>query len=248
MGPKTAIVTGASSGIGYAIAKLLATKDVTVHAFARREERLAELAKVPGISPQSLDIRDTSAVENALLGIEADILVNNAGTGRGFSGVVNATAEDIEQTIGTNVTATLHLIRLVLPGMISRKRGHIVNIGSTAGLYPAASAIYGGSKGAIRMLGPNLRLELQGTGIRVTEICPGRVLSEFYDAALDDADRAAEIKDSGITDLRPQDVADAVWYALSAPEHVNVSSVEIVPTEQTYGGMQMVPADKKDRT
>ncbi len=238
---RKAIVTGASSGIGHATARLLADNGLTVHALARRKDRLNELAANANIVPHGLDICETHALEQALGGLEADILVNNAGTGRGFSGVASASAEDIEQTIHTNVAASLQLIRIVLPGMIARGRGHVVNIGSTAGLYPAASAIYGASKGAVRMLGPNLRLELQGTGIRVTEICPGRVTSEFYDAALDDAGRAEKIKASGITDLRPEDVADVVWYALRAPMHVNVSSVEIVPTEQTYGGMQMTP-------
>ena len=240
---KTAIVTGASSGIGYATARLLAGNGLTVHAIARRAERINTLANTPGVVPRALDLRDTAAVKAAIGDINADVLVNNAGVGRGFDGITKASAEDIEQTIGTNVTATLQLIRLALPGMVNRSRGHIVNIGSTAGLYPAASAIYGASKGAIRMLGPNLRLELQGTGVRVTEICPGRVASEFYDAALDDAKKAARIKASGIEDLRPEDVANVIWYALSAPRHVNISSVEIVPTEQSYGGMQMVPRD-----
>ncbi|MEX0343713.1 MAG: SDR family oxidoreductase [Rhizobiaceae bacterium] len=243
---KTAIVTGASSGIGQATARLLAGNGLTVHALARRKDRLDQLADHANIVAHVLDMRDTHALEQAFGGLEADILVNNAGTGRGFSGVAEASAEDIEQTIGTNVAASLQLIRIVLPGMIARGRGHIVNIGSTAGLYPAASAVYGASKGAVRMLGPNLRLELRGTGIRVSEICPGRVTSEFYDAALDDTKRAAGIKASGITDLRPEDVADVIWYALAAPSHVNVSSVEIVPTEQTYGGMQMTPKRDDD--
>ena len=241
---KIAIVTGASSGIGFATARHLASNQLTVHAIARRAERLEMLAKQEGIVPHAVDLRDTSAIEAACSDLEVDVLVNNAGSGRGFTGIVSASTEDIDQTIATNVTAALQMIRIVVPGMIRRGRGHIVNIGSTAGLYPAASAIYGGSKGAVRMLGPNLRLELQGTGVRVTEICPGRVRSEFYDAAIDDSAQAAKIKASGIEDLRPEDVADAIWYALSAPRHVNISSVEIVPTEQTYGGMQMVPVSQ----
>ncbi len=241
---KTAIVTGASSGIGFATARHLAEKQLAVHAVARRAERLEELAKTPGIVPHVVDVRDTPTLEAVFGDLEVDVLVNNAGTGRGFTGVANASVDDIEQAIGTNVTATLQMLRIVAPGMVKRGHGHIVNVGSTAGLYPAASAIYGGSKGAIRMLGPNLRLELQGTGIRVTEICPGRVKSEFYDAAIDDGDQAARIKTSGIEDLSPQDVADVIWYALSAPSHVNISSVEIVPTEQSYGGMQMVPTSR----
>lgn len=241
---RTAIVTGASSGIGKAVALLLAEDKVTVHAIARRADRLSDLAQSTGIVAHAIDLRDTAAIAATFAKIEADILVNNAGTGRGFAGILEASADDIDATIGTNVTAAYHMIRTVLPGMVARKQGHIVNIGSTAGLYPAASAIYGGSKGAVRMLGPNLRLELQGCGVRVTEICPGRVQTEFYDAAIDNAEQAARIKDSGIKDLTPGDVADAVVYALSAPWHVNISSIEIVPTEQTYGGMHLVPTSR----
>ena len=234
---ETAIVTGASSGIGLAIAGL------SVHAVARRADRLETLANTPRITPHALDLRDTAAVENTFGKMEIDILVNNAGTARGFGGLLEASTEDIDATIGTNVTAALQILRIVLPGMAARKRGHVINMGSTAGLYPAASAIYGGSKGAIRMLSPNLRLELRGTGIRVTEICPGRVETEIYDAAFDDAEKAAAIKETGIDDLQPKDVADIVLYALNAPPHVNISSVEIVPTGQSYGGMNLDPVD-----
>lgn len=241
---KTALVTGASSGIGFATAKALADTGLAVHAVARRADRLRSLAKLPGIVPLVLDLRDTSAVETALSELDIDVLVNNAGTARGFGGLLKASRGDIDATIGTNVAAVYHLLRIVMPQMVRRTRGHIVNIGSTAGLYPGGSAIYGGSKGAIRMLGPNLRLELQGTGVRVTEICPGRVATEIYDAAFDDPETSAAIKKTGINDLKPEDVADAIVYALNAPQRVNVSSIEIVPTEQSYGGMHLVPTER----
>ena len=235
---RTAVVTGASSGIGRATAQALAERGLTVHAVARRAERLAELAESVGggagaIVPVELDLRDSGALYDRLAGLEVDVLVNNAGTGRGFGGVCTATAEDIETTLGTNVVAVYHLLRAFLPGM--------VNIGSTAGLYPITSAIYGGSKGAVHMLGPNLRLELRGSGVRVTEVCPGRVETEIFDASFDDPAVAAKVKDSGIEDLQPEDIADAILYALDTPWRVNISTLEIVPNEQSYGGLHMAP-------
>ena len=128
---------------------------------------------------------------------------------------------------------------------LKRKRGHVVNIGSTAGLYPITSAIYGGSKGAVHMLGPNLRLELRGSGVRVTEVCPGRVETEIFDASFDDPAVAAKVKDSGIEDLQPEDIADAILYALDTPWRVNISTLEIVPVEQSYGGLHMAPVARR---
>ncbi len=238
---KTALVTGASSGIGWATAQALAARGLTVHAVARREERLAQLAETPGIVPLTLDLRDSAAIHRTMGGLEVDILVNNAGLGRGFEGLCTATPEQIDQTLETNVTSVYHLLRALLPGMVERKRGHVVNIGSTAGLYPIISSIYGGSKGAVHMLGPNLRLELQGSGVRVTEICPGRVATEFFDVAFDDPAAAAKVKDTGIEDLRPEDISDAILYALDTPWRVNISTLEIVPNEQSYGGMTLAP-------
>lgn len=241
----TALVTGASSGIGRATARALAEQGLTVHAVARREDRLAELAETSGIVPLALDLRDTEALYERLAGLEIDVLVNNAGTGRGFEGVCLASAEDIDITLGTNVVAVYHLLRALLPGMVERRRGHVVNIGSVAGLYPISSAVYGGSKGAIRLLGQNLRLELRGSGVRVTEVCPGRVQTEIFDVAFDDPAMAAKVKDTGIEELAPEDIADAILYVLDVPWRVNISTLEIVPNEQTYGGMHLVPAARE---
>ncbi len=193
---RVAIVTGASSGIGTAVARALSAAGWEVHALARRAERLQALAAEAGVVPHAVDVRDGAAVERLTAGLEAELVVNNAGLGAGFTGLATASREDVAQTIGTNVTAVLELLRLTLPGMIARGRGQIVNIGSVAGLYPTVSAIYGASKGAVRLMGQSLRLELRGTGVRITEICPGRVSTEFYDAAVPDADlRSADEDD-----------------------------------------------------
>lgn len=242
---KTALVTGASSGIGLATARALAERGLAVHAVARREDRLSDLAGTSGITAHALDLRDTRAIYDRLGGLEIDVLVNNAGIARGFEGLCKSSAEDIDSTLETNVSAVYHLLRALLPGMVERQRGHVINIGSTAGLYPIVSALYGGSKGAIHMLGPNLRLELRGSGVRVTEICPGRVESEIFDTAFDDPALAAKVKDTGIQDLQPEDIADAILYVLDRPWRVNISTLEIAPNEQTYGGMNLSPVERR---
>lgn len=240
---KTALVTGASSGIGAGVVRRLAAAGWQVHALARRADRLAALAAETGCAAHALDIRDGAALARLMAGLAPDLLVNNAGLGAGITGLVGTTREEVAQTIDTNVTAVLELLRLTLPGMIERKRGHVVNIGSVAGLYPAVSAVYGASKGAVRMISQNLRLELRGTGIRVTEICPGRVTSEFYQAAVRDPALGERLKATGIRELSPEDVAEAILYAVSIPPHVNVQTIELQPVEQVFGGVQFVPVD-----
>ena len=181
---ETAIVTGASSGIGAATVAALRHAGFDVHALARRADRLEALAAATGCEAHVVDVNDTPALERLLGAIEADVLVNNAGLGRAMDSLAEASFDDIERTVATNVTAVLHATRIVLPGMIARRRGHIVNLGSMAGLYPLSAALYGATKGAVHRLSTNLRLELRGTGVRVTEVCPGRVVSEFYDVVI----------------------------------------------------------------
>jgi NADP-dependent 3-hydroxy acid dehydrogenase YdfG len=239
----TALVTGASSGIGAAVVRALAGDGWTVHALARRADRLAALAAETGCVAHAMDVRDGAALERLVAQAAPDLLVNNAGLGAGITGLTGATREEVAQTIDTNVTAELELLRLTLPGMIARKRGHIVNIGSVAGMYPLVSAVYGASKGAVRLMSQNLRLELRGTGVRVTEICPGRVTTEFYDAAVPDPVTRERLKSTGIREISPDDIADAILYAVSAPAHVNISTIELQPVEQTFGGVRFDPVN-----
>jgi NADP-dependent 3-hydroxy acid dehydrogenase YdfG len=244
----TALVTGASSGIGEAVVRKLAANGWQVHALARRAARLQALANETGCTPHALDIRDSEALERLVAGLAPDLLVNNAGLGAGITGLVAATREEVAQTIDTNVTAVLELLRLTLPGMIARGRGHVVNLGSVAGLYPTVSAVYGASKGAVRLMGQNLRIELRGTGVRVTEICPGRVSTEFYDAAIPEPATRDRLKATGIHEIGAGDIAEAILYAVSAPAHVNVSTIELQPVEQTFGGAQFDPIDWEGQT
>jgi len=234
----TALVTGASSGIGAAVVRRLAAEGWEVHALARRGALLQALANDTGCTPHVLDICDGAALERLMVGVTPDLLINNAGIGAGIAGLTGATREEIARTIDTNVAAVLDLLRLTLPGMIARGRGHVVNLGSVAGLYPTLSAVYGASKGAVRLMSQNLRLELRGTGVRVTEICPGRVSTEFYDAAVPDPVTRDRLKTTGIREISPDDIAEAIIYAVSAPGHVNVSTIELQPLEQSFGGVQ----------
>ena len=235
-----AVVTGASSGIGEAVTAALADAGILVHAIARRRDRLDALAARTGCMAHVLDITDAAALADCMTRIAPDILVLNAGRGAGFEGLAETSRADMAATIETNVTALLDMIRLTLPGMIHRKRGHIVTLGSVSGLYASVSSVYGGSKAAVKMIAENLRLETRGTGIRVTDIRPGRVTSEFYDVALP-ADAATRAKDTKIRELAPGDIADAILYAITAPVHVNVSAIELQPLEQTYGGTRFDP-------
>lgn len=239
----SALVTGASSGIGAAVVRKLCARGLTVHAMARRQQRLEELAEESGCTTHVLDLRDTARTFEVISNLDADIVINNAGLGRGFGKLHEAKLDDIDTTIDTNVRAAIHVLRASLPGMVSRNRGHVLNMSSVAALYPITSPIYGASKGAVHQLSRNLRLDLAGSRVRVTEICPGRVRTEFFDAAIDEADRRATVTNTGIEELEAEDIADAVIYALDAPWRVNVSLIELQPTEQVFGGVNFFPAD-----
>jgi len=232
----TALVTGASSGIGQACVRQLRERGLRVLAAARRRQRLDDLAAETGCEPLPLDLTDTEAVYAALAGHEIDVLVNNAGLGRGHGGFFQSSATDIDDMIKLNVSAAFHVTRAVVEGMIARRRGHIVQLGSIAGLYPIGFSVYGGTKGAVHLFSQHFRIELAGSGVRHTEICPGRVDTEFFDTAFtDDAER--EAFRAGLELLRPEDVADAITFAIDAPARVNVSTIELTPTEQAPGGV-----------
>ena len=237
----SALVTGASSGIGAGIVRVLSGAGIDVDALARRQDRLEALSAQTGCRTLQADVTDPDGLARAVQGVTPDILVCNAGRGAGFEGLKQTSRADLAAAVETNVTATLDLIRLILPGMIERNRGHIVLLGSVAALYPSVSSVYGATKAAVFQMAQNLRLELQGTPVRVTDIRPGRVTSEFYDVAMGGEDAAREIKSTGIRELTPEDVGHAILYAVSAPVHVNVSAIELQPLEQSYGGTRFDP-------
>ncbi|MBL28485.1 MAG: oxidoreductase [Rhodospirillaceae bacterium] len=238
---KSALVTGASSGIGEAIVRQLSAKGLEVHAVARRTDKLEALAAETGCKTYGVDLLDTDAIYDTLSKIEVDVLVNNAGLGLGMDGLPTSERGDIDTTVDTNVKAVMHLTRAMLPGMMARKHGHIINISSVAGLYPIKASIYGATKGAIHLFSQNLRIEIQGSKVRVTEICPARVGTDFFRVAFGEARAKDPVK--GFKALTPDDIAEAVVFAVDKPQRVNISLIEVCPTEQIIGGVGIVETD-----
>ncbi len=239
---QTALVTGASSGIGAAITRQLTARSVRVIATARRAERLDTLAKATGATPLILDLTDTDAIYAALEDLEVDVLINNAGLAKGFgTSFLDLDPEDIEVTAQVNTIGFAHVVRAIVPGMAARRRGHVVTIGSVAGFYPLSSPIYGATKAGVHQFSQNLRVTLRGTGVRVTEIAPGRVATEFFEVGPTDDRIRARFRNSRITVLTADDIAQTIVFALEAPLHVNVSLLEVTPTEQAFGGVYVDP-------
>ncbi len=233
-----ALVTGASAGIGAATASALAADGWTVHATARRIDRLKTLAAKTGVIPHQVDVTDRAAMSALITTTKPDLLVANAGLGAGMTGLAGADADEIETVVLTNVTALIQTTRTAMEGMAARGRGHIITVGSVAGLYATGAALYGATKHAVRGFVRNMRLDPGAAGIRFTDIQPGRVATEFYDVAVADDAVRGQIKDTGTEELKPEDVAEAIRWAAAQPAHVNISALEITPRDQAYGGVK----------
>ena len=241
---KIVFVTGASSGIGEATAGAFAAQGAKVLMCARRGERIEKLARTleqkytSAANTLRLDVRDQAAVDTAIGSLPEgwraiDILVNNAGLSRGMDKLPGGLVSDWEEMIDTNVKGLLYVTRAVLPGMIERGRGHVINIGSIAGheVYPAGN-VYCATKFAVRALSKGLRLDLNGTPIRVSEVAPGMVETEFSLVRFrGDKERAGKVY-QGLTPLSPDDIADAVVYCATRPPHVNIEAMIVTPTAQ----------------
>lgn len=235
---RTALVSGASSGIGAAIAAALAGRGLEVHAVARRADRLVALADDHGCHTHALDVTDIGALEALCRGLEIDVLVNGAGMAAGYGALHEGDAQAIDTVLDVNLRAVLHLLRLVVPGMVARGRGHVVNIGSINGLHAIGDTpVYGAAKAGVHMIGGLLRIDLVGRQVRVTEVCPGRVETEFHIQSMGDAAAARATFYEGRRVLDPEDVAAAVLFALDAPAHVNVGLIEMTPVLQVPGGV-----------
>jgi len=234
---KTALVTGASTGIGAVTVERLAKRGLHVHAVARNADRLADLARRTGCTPYAVDITDTGALADLVRDLEVDVLINNAGVSRSGN-ILTADEFAIDEQIAVNLQAVLHLVRLVMPGMVERDLGHIVNISSIAAVYNfGGNTIYHATKAAVHTLSRQLRVDGYGRRIRVTEVCPGRVETEIFGRLLGDMEAAQREYYDGYESLKPEDVADTIEFAIDAPRHVNVGHIEITPTFQVPGGL-----------
>jgi 3-hydroxy acid dehydrogenase/malonic semialdehyde reductase len=240
------LVTGASAGFGTAIARrFIQDSNARVIAVARRRDRLDALAGELGrdnVLPLALDLRDRAAVLGAIEGLpasfrEIDILVNNAGLALGLEPAQRADLDDWDEMIDTNCKALATMTRAVLPGLVARDRGHIVNIGSTAGEFPYPGGnVYGATKAFVRQFSLNLRADLLGTKLRVTEIEPGLVGGTEFSAVRFKGDTAKAAGSYQNTDpLTPDDIADAVHWVATRPARVNVNLLQVMPVVQAFG-------------
>jgi len=241
---KIVFVTGASSGIGAATALAFADEGARLLIAARRADKLAAVAAAAlkhgaeAVHTFSLDVRDRNAVKQAIEKLPAewaaiDVLVNNAGLSRGREKLHQGNIDDWEEMIDTNVKGLLYVTRAVAPSMVERGRGHVINLGSVAGemTYPDG-AVYCASKAAERSINDGLRMDLLGTPIRVTSVDPGMVETEFSLVRFHgDAERASRVYQN-IKPLTPEDVADAIVWAASRPEHVNIARVVLTTVHQ----------------
>jgi len=238
------LVTGATAGFGAAFARRFVKDGHKVIATGRRVERLEGLAAELGVSllPRPLDVTDAASVAGFVDSLpadfrEIDVLVNNAGLALGLSPAWDADLAQWDRMVATNITGLMHVTRAVLPGMVERNRGTIINLGSVAGTYPYPGGhVYGGTKAFVKQFSLNLRADLVGKNIRVTDIEPGMVGgSEFSQVRFGgDAERAKAVYE-GITPLVPEDIAEAAAWIIGLPAHMNINRIEMMPTCQASG-------------
>jgi 3-hydroxy acid dehydrogenase / malonic semialdehyde reductase len=241
---KIVFITGASAGIGAATAHAFAAQGAKLLLCARRAEKLDSVANAArensaaDVHTFALDVRNSAAVAAAIAALPGDwaaidILVNNAGLSRGLDKLYEGKIEDWEEMIDTNVKGLLYVTRAVVPGMVARGSGHVVNLGSTAGELPyPGGAVYCASKAAEKSINDGLRQDVLGTPVRVTSIDPGMVETDFSRVRFrGDEERSAKVY-QGVTPLTPHDVAEAIVWAVSRPAHVNIAHVLMTPVAQ----------------
>lgn len=242
---KSAVVTGGSGGIGSVIVRLLRQEGLEVAAVSPEQEKLNTLAAETGAEAICMDISDPASVDETFSDREVDILINCAGVLGPMSKIYETPPETARDQVGVNLIGMLNLTRALTPGMVERNSGHIVNFGSVAGVYPIlGEPFYAATKAGVHMFCQNLRMDLYGTDVRVSEILPGRVASGMH-AELVGGDRALGEKQfyAPYECLQPEDVAGAVLYVLKAPRHVDITHLEIMPTRQVMGGARFQESD-----
>jgi 3-hydroxy acid dehydrogenase/malonic semialdehyde reductase len=235
---RTALVTGASRGIGEATCRRLRARGFQVHGLARSEAALRVLAAEIGIVPLIADITDTAAIAGALSDVDIDVLVSNAGLISSVKPLHEQSAEEIGRMIDVNLRAPLQLASILLPKMIARGRGHIIHLTSTAAHHVFAGTVpYAAAKAGLAHASRVMRYDLVGTGVRVTEISPGRVETDIYlQAHGGDRDRLKEAMYADVRALTADDVAKTIEMAVTLPDHVDLTHIEISPTDQATGG------------
>jgi len=237
---RVAVVTGATSGIGKAIVPMLRNRGLTVYAVGRNEAELAALAASTGAIAVQADVRDTARIAEALDGVEVDVLVNNAGILSTRAAFPDMDPAEIDAMIDINLKAPMHLTRMVLPGMVARKCGHLIYIGSSGGQAPYPSmSVYGASKAGLSLFCDNLRCDLLGSSVRVSEIVPGRVQTALYRTSIPGNQANAVLYD-GYRPIQPENIAQIVHDVIALPVHVDVARIEVFPTDQATGGGTMV--------
>jgi 3-hydroxy acid dehydrogenase / malonic semialdehyde reductase len=244
MGSTTVFVTGASTGFGEAIARRFAADGARVVISARRAGRIADLATElgGGVLPVTLDVRDRGAVAALVAGLppefaEIDVLVNNAGLALGLEPAYKADLDDWDAMVDTNCKGVTYCTRAILPGMVKRGRGHVINLGSIAGSYPYPGGnVYGATKAFVHQFSLDLRSDLHGTGVRVTSVEPGLSGGTEFSVVRFGGDqaRAGQVY-QGVHPLEAGDVAEAVYWAASLPPHVNINVIEMMPVAQSFG-------------
>jgi 3-hydroxy acid dehydrogenase/malonic semialdehyde reductase len=243
----TVFVTGASSGFGAAVARRFAADGARVVAAARRTDRLQGLAAEfgPRILPLELDVRDRERVAVAVSGLPEefqaiDVLVNNAGLALGLGPAQAAELDDWDQMIDTNCKGLVYCTRAILPGMVARGRGHVINLGSVAGGYPYPGGnVYGGTKAFVHQFSLNLRSDLHGTGVRVTCVEPGMADTEFSLVRFGGDKAKADNVYAGMQPMTADDIAEAIHWAAGLPGHVNVNTIELMATAQSWAPFQV---------
>jgi 3-hydroxy acid dehydrogenase / malonic semialdehyde reductase len=245
--PGTVFVTGASSGFGAAVTRRFAADGARVIAAARRADRVRDLAGElgPQVLPLTLDVRDRAAVAAVVDGLPPefaaiDLLVNNAGLALGLNPAQDADLDEWDQMIDTNCKGLVHCTRAILPGMVARGRGHVINLGSVAGTYPYPGGnVYGGTKAFVHQFSLNLRSDLHGTGVRVSCVEPGMADTEFSTVRYSGDTAKADAVYAGMQPLTPDDVAESIYWAATLPQHVNVNTIELMPTAQSFAPFQV---------
>lgn len=239
---KVAFITGATSGIGRATARLFAENGLKVIICGRREDRLKtlsqELSEFTEVYSLSFDVRDRAKVEEAINSLpkqfsEIDILINNAGNAHGLDTIDNGNPEDWDAMLDINVKGLLYVTNAILPTMLAKESGQIINIGSTAGkeVYPKGN-VYCASKHAVSAINEGMRLDLNGKGIKVGAINPGLVETEFSEVRFKGDSGKAEKVYQGFTPLKPTDIADVIWFAVTRPPHVNIADLTVMCLDQ----------------